>query len=59
MSITDIEDKIIQKSAKEKCHFTQITNHYTTQFIKDMGDLKVIVFLLLCINWILKGFFAE
>ncbi|CAF0727394.1 unnamed protein product [Adineta ricciae] len=41
MGITDIDDKIIQRSQKEKVHYLEISKKYEQEFIDDMQKLNV------------------
>ena len=41
MNITDLDDKIINKSIKEKKDFREISRHYETSFLDDMKRLNV------------------
>jgi len=41
MGITDIDDKIIHRSQKEKVHYLEISKKYEQEFIDDMQKLNV------------------
>src|SRR3989338_204612 len=41
MNITDVEDKIIKKSIKQKKPFKQITEFYTQEFFDDLEQLRI------------------
>jgi cysteinyl-tRNA synthetase len=41
MNITDIDDKIINKSIKEEKVFTDISRHFENEFMDDMRRLNV------------------
>jgi cysteinyl-tRNA synthetase len=42
MNITDIDDKIIQRSTEMKIPFTQLTTRYEQEFFQDLDDLGVL-----------------
>ena len=41
MNITDIDDKIVERSAERKIHHMELTRHFEEEFHKDMRDLYV------------------
>lgn len=41
MNITDVDDKIIRKSAEANINFTEISRKYESEFLDDMALLNV------------------
>ena len=48
--MTDVDDKIINKSIAEKKSFTEIARHYENDFLDDMNTLGVTIMLSIYIN---------
>ena len=42
MNITDIDDKIIERSAEQGLHHLELSQHFEAEFHKDMADLQVL-----------------